>query len=71
MSAECCVTITKEAIFKWGSSEIFNTHKGVQFTSYDFVDLIKESNVKQSMDGEGRAIDNIFIKRFWRTIKYE
>ena len=71
MSAEWCVTITKEAIFKWGSPEIFNTDQGVQFTSDDFVDLLKESNIKQSMDGKGRAIDNIFIERFWRTIKYE
>jgi putative transposase len=71
MSAEWCVTITKEAIFKWGSPEIFNTDQGVQFTSDGFVDLLKESNIKQSMDGKGRAIDNIFIERFWRTIKYE
>jgi putative transposase len=71
MSAEWCVTITKEAIVKWGSPEIFNTDQGVQFTSDGFVDLLKESNIKQSMDGKGRAIDNIFIERFWRTIKYE
>jgi putative transposase len=71
MSAEWCVTITKEAILKKGSPEIFNTDQGVQFTSKGFVDLLKDANVKQSMDGKGRAIDNIFIERFWRTIKYE
>ncbi|MBK9934142.1 MAG: transposase family protein [Cytophagaceae bacterium] len=71
MSADWCVTISREALSKWGKPEIFNTDQGAQFTSDDFVSLLKEFGIKQSMDGKGRAIDNIFIERFWRTIKYE
>jgi len=71
MNADWCVTITREAFQKWGKPEIFNTDQGAQFTSDDFVDLLKEFKIQQSMDGKGRAIDNIFIERFWRTIKYE
>lgn len=71
MTAEWCSTITREAIYKCGNPEIFNTDQGAQFTSEIFVNLLQQHNIQISMDGKGRAIDNIFIERFWRTIKYE
>jgi putative transposase len=51
--------------------EIFNTDQGVQFTNNDFTSHLKEFDIKISMDGKGRAHDNIFIERFWRSLKYE
>lgn len=71
MTSEWCTTLTQEALFKWKTPEIFNTDQGSQFTSDGFVELLQENKIKISMDGKGRAIDNIFIERFWRTIKYE
>jgi len=54
-----------------GQPEIFNTDQGVQFTSHDFTGRLEASAVRISMDGRGRAFDNIFIERLWRTVKYE
>jgi putative transposase len=71
MNAEWCASTTQEAIYKSGKPIIFNTDQGSQFTSEIFVDLMKTNQIKLSMDGKGRAIDNIFIERFWRTVKYE
>lgn len=71
MTTDWCVTLTREAIWKWGKPEIFNTDQGSQFTSETFVALLEGFDIKISMDGKGRAIDNIFIERFWRTVKYE
>ena len=51
--------------------EIFNTDQGCQFTSHDFINTLKASNIKISMDGRGRALDNIFVERLWRRVKYE
>ena len=59
------------AINAYGRPEIINTDQGSQFTSPKFTDLVLGENIKMSMDGKGRAIDNIFIERFWRNIKYE
>ena len=71
MSVEWCKSITDEAIKKHGKPEIFNTDQGSQFTSPIFVNMLKQQEIKISMDGKGRALDNIYIERFWRTIKYE
>ncbi len=75
MTAEWCTIITHEAIYKWGNPEIFNTDQGAQFTSDSFVNLLQQHNIQISMDGKGRAIDNIFIERLEgdakSTIKYE
>lgn len=71
MTAEWCATITKEAIERHGKPEIINSDQGSQFTSEAHVELLKSCEIKISMDGKGRAIDNIFIERFWRSIKYE
>ncbi len=54
-----------------GKPEIVNTDQGVQFTSFEWIDLLKKNDIKISMDGVGRCLDNIFIERFWRTLKYE
>jgi putative transposase len=71
MSAEWCAQVAQEAIEWYGAPEIFNTDQGSQFTSDLFTGQLKERNIQISMDGKGRAIDNIFIERLWRTVKYE
>jgi putative transposase len=65
-----CINALEEA-FKYGQPEIFNTDQGVQFTSSSFTRHLESAGVKISMDGRGRAFDNIFIERLWRTVKYE
>jgi len=71
MTAEWCASITKEAIGAHGKPLIINSDQGSQFTSEAHVGLLENEKIKISMDGKGRAIDNIFIERFWRSIKYE
>lgn len=66
-----CVEALKEALFKYGAPEIFNTDQGCQFTSEAFTSVLKAWDVRISMDGKGRFKDNIFIERLWRTLKYE
>jgi putative transposase len=62
----------QEAIARHGCPEIFNTDQGSQFTDADFVALIRdEHDIALSMDGKGRWRDNVFIERFWRSLKYE
>jgi putative transposase len=65
-----CVTALQEAL-KRGKPEIFNTDQGSQFTSRDFTGLLESYGIQVSMDGQGRYIDNLFIERLWRTLKYE
>ena len=55
----------------YGKPEIFNTDQGVQFTSTAFTDVLSAAGIAISMDGRGRALDNVFIERLWRTVKYE
>lgn len=71
MDADFCVEALKEAIDNFGCPEIFNTDQGSQFTSNDFIKVLKDNKVKISMDGKGRALDNIFVERLWRAVKYE
>ena len=71
LTTDFCIEVVQEAFDKFGKPEIFNTDQGSQYTSNDFIDLLKTNEVKISMDGKGRALDNIFIERFWRTIKRE
>jgi putative transposase len=71
MSAEWCVNVVQEAIGMHGCPLIFNTDQGVQYTSELFTSMLKKNDIQISMDGKGRAIDNIFIERLWRTVKYE
>lgn len=51
--------------------EIFNTDQGVQFTSHDFTDRLRSAQIRVSWDGRGRALDNVFVERLWRSVKYE
>jgi putative transposase len=66
-----CVSCLKRALSRGRKPEIFNSDQGSQFTGDDFISVLKKADIKISMDGKGRAIDNIFIERFWRTLKYE
>jgi len=70
MESGFCVEALKEALQK-GTPEIFNTDQGSQFTSDEFVSILANNSIKVSMDSVGRYADNIFIERFWRTLKYE
>ncbi|WP_250311597.1 IS3 family transposase [Rickettsia endosymbiont of Oedothorax gibbosus] len=71
LESEFCVTALEDAIEKYGMPKIFNTDQGVQFTSENFISMLKLHNILISMDGKGRALDNIFIERFWRSLKQE
>ena len=71
LEGEFCVAALEEAMEKYGKPEIFNTDQGVQFTSENFTNTLKQAGVQISMDGKGRALDNIFIERFWRSLKQE
>jgi putative transposase len=71
LEAEFCLNALNEAIHKFGSPEIMNTDQGSQFTSFDWTDRLKRAKIKISMDGKARYLDNIFIERLWRSMKYE
>lgn len=71
LEAEFCVEALNEAIHKFGPPEIMNTDQGSQFTSFVWADRLRRSNVRISMDGKGRFLDNIFVERLWRSLKYE
>jgi putative transposase len=71
MDTAFCVEALQEAMDRHGQPEIFNTDQGVQFTSADFLGGLETRGVRISMDGKGRYVDNIFIERLWRSLKYE
>ena len=71
MDARFCVEALNEALDRYPKPEIFNTDQGSQFTSYDFTGVLKAAEITISMDGRGRCMDNIFIERLWRSLKYE
>jgi putative transposase len=71
MDASFCVAALEEALARYGKPEIFNTDQGSQFTSADFTGVLIEADVRISMDGRGRWIDNVFSERVWRSLKYE
>jgi len=66
-----CVEALEEALKKYPCPEIFNTDQGSQFTSFAFTGILKNHDIKISMDGRGRWMDNVFIERLWRSLKYE
>jgi putative transposase len=70
LEADFCIEAVALAL-QHNCVDIFNVDQGAQFTCHDFVNLLLESGIKVSMDGKGRALDNIYIERFWRSIKYE
>ena len=61
----------RPVVTKYGKPQIFNTDQGSQFTSFDFTGAFKDAEITISMDGRGRCMDNIFIERLWRSLKYE
>jgi putative transposase len=66
-----CTEALEEAIERYGAPEIFNTDQGSQFTSDAFTDVLKQHEIQISMDGKGRWVDNVFVERLWRSVKYE
>lgn len=66
-----CTEALEEALSLYGTPQIFNTDQGSQFTSDDFTDILKKNNIRISMDGQGRWMDNVFIERLWKSVKYE
>ncbi len=71
MYVSFCIEALEEALEKYGAPDIFNTDQGSQFTSFEWIDILNEHKVKVSMDGKGRWMDNVFIERLWRSVKYE
>lgn len=71
MTANWCASVVSKALEYHPTPDIFNTDQGTQFTSQIWSKILKDNGIQISMDGKGRAIDNIFIERFWRTYKYE
>jgi putative transposase len=71
MSTDFCVEALEEALTRYGAPEIFNTDQGSQFTADDFTQPLQAKGVRVSMDGKGRWVDNVFVERLWRSVKYE
>jgi len=66
-----CTEALEEAISRYGTPQIFNTDQGSQFTADAFIRILKTHNIRISMDGRGRWMDNVFIERLWKSVKYE
>ena len=71
LDASCSLNVTKEAIQRYGKPEIINSDQGSQFTCHEWIELLEKEEIRISMDGKGRALDNIFIERFWRSVKWD
>lgn len=71
LEADWCVAALQQSLRQWGKPQIFNTDQGSQFTSDSFIAVLQSHQIAISWDGKGRALDNIFVERFWRTLKYE
>jgi len=71
LTSDCCVAAVEEALARFGRPEIFNTEQGAQFTSTDFLGLLRAHEIHISMDGQGCWRDNVFVERLWRSVKYE
>lgn len=71
MDTDFCVSALEEALAKYGAPDIFNTDQGSQFTSFAFTNVLRVNGIRISMDGRGRWLDNVFIERLWRSLKYE
>ena len=71
LESSFCVDALDEALERFGPPRVFNTDQGSQFTSLEFTEMLKDAGVRISMDGKGRWMDNVFIERLWRTLKYE
>jgi len=71
MDVDSCISALEEALAKYVRPDIFNTDQGSQFTSFAFTSVLRENGIRISMDGRGRWLDNVFIERLWRSLKYE
>ena len=71
LATEFCVEALQEALARYGAPEIFNTDQGSQFTDEDFTAPLANKKIRISMDGKGRWVDNVFVERLWRSVKYE
>ncbi len=71
LDASFCVDALEEAIETYGAPKIFNTDQGSQFTSEEFTGTLRHHDIRISMDGKGRWVDNVFVERLWRSVKYE
>ncbi len=71
LDTDFCVEALNEAVLHFGAPDIMNTDQGSQFTSWGWTDRLRKAGVKISMDGKGRFLDNIFVERLWRSLKYE
>ena len=71
MDKDFCVNALESAIRRFDKPDIFNTDQGSQYTGNDFTGVLKQHQIQISMDGKGRCMDNIFIERLWRSVKYE
>jgi len=71
LDSDFCIEALQEAIERYGTPEIFNTDQGAQFTSEAFTGVLKDHGIAISMDGKGRWLDNVFVERLWRSVKYE
>ena len=71
LDAAFCVRVLNTALERHGKPGIFNTDQGCQFTSAEFTGVLKQHDIKISMDGKGRCLDNVFVERLWRSVKYE
>lgn len=71
MTKQWCIELLRDTIVKHGAPEIHNSDQGSQYTSLEYIETLKEYGIKISMDGKGRALDNIYIERFWRSLKQE
>jgi putative transposase len=71
LDTEFCIEALEEAVQRFGTPQIFNTDQGSQFTSEAFIGVLKSHGIAISMDGKGRWVDNVFVERLWRSVKYE
>jgi putative transposase len=71
LTTDFCIEAVQEAIYRYGTPDIFNTDQGSQFTSLEFTQLLKDNDINISMDGKGCWRDNVFVERLWKSIKYE
>ena len=71
LTPDFCVAALEEALARFGPAEIFNTDQGAQFTSDAWINVLEGAGVRISMDGKGRWVDNVFVERLWRSVKYE
>jgi putative transposase len=71
LDSSFCVEALREAITLYGKPDIFNTDQGSQYTGKQFIGVLQEANIRISMNGRGRALDNVMVECLWRTVKYE